>query len=72
MRDEIIVAGDESDAKRLPSREPRSSPLVVCLDGTTIPPTEPTETSDQHLTPPDGEDTCKMEPFVAIVTDADR
>ncbi|KAJ4228989.1 hypothetical protein NW759_003710 [Fusarium solani] len=56
MRDEIIVAGDESDAKRQPSREPQSSPSVVCLDGTTIPPTEPTEASDQHPIQPDGED----------------
>ncbi|KAI8655653.1 hypothetical protein NCS55_01218000 [Fusarium keratoplasticum] len=57
MRDEIIVAGDESDAKRQPSREPQSSPSVVCLDGTTIPPTEPAEASDQHPIQPDGEDT---------------
>lgn len=72
MRDEIIVAGDESDAKRQPSREPQSSPSVVCLDGTTIPPTEPTEASDQHPIQPDGEDTCKMAPVVTIVADADR
>lgn len=57
MRDEIIVAGDESDAKRQPSREPQSSPSVVCLDGTTIPPTEPAGVSDQYLIPLDGEDT---------------
>ncbi|UPL02539.1 hypothetical protein LCI18_013473 [Fusarium solani-melongenae] len=60
MRDEIIVAGDESDAKRQPSREPQSSPSVVCLDGTTVPPTEPTEASDQHPIPPDGEDTLSI------------
>lgn len=73
MRDEIIVAGDESDAKRQPSREPQpSSPPVDCLDGTTIAPTEPAEVSDQQTKPPDGEDTCKMVPVVATVADADR
>ncbi|KAM6516299.1 hypothetical protein FALCPG4_014486 [Fusarium falciforme] len=56
MRDEIIVAGDESDAKRQPSREPRSSPSL-CLDEITIPQPESKETSDKHPIPPDGEDT---------------
>lgn len=72
MRDEIIVAGDESDAKRLPSREPRSSPSEPCLDEITIPLPESTGTSDRQTIPPDGDDACKMEPFVAIVADADR
>lgn len=48
MRDEIIVAGDESDAKRQSSQP---------IDEITIP--LPSETSDK---PPDGEDTCKMVP----------
>ncbi|RSL64566.1 hypothetical protein CEP53_004024 [Fusarium sp. AF-6] len=52
MRDEIIVAGDESDAKRQSSQPSSSS-----MDEITIPSSsESTETSDKHPIPPDGED----------------